>query len=201
MLGNSGVGEDRLIGMHLVRPSRFWLRTVVVLIGSSMVVAACGRNDDVRESAGEEPRECEAEEGSVIDVAHEPDWRQYGDHLPWTDRDGCLLRIDVLAERPGPDHCGWGHARVVITGQPLGAPYTTPADTTEFVRDPEGVFGRPDIAAGFDPDAVLPDDAVDSGYRRDDLALWHVPGDASAVWLVSRDGVERWPAGHTPLCS
>ena len=41
-------------------------------------------------------------------------------------------------------------------------------------------------------------DAVDSGYRRDELALWHRPSDPSAIWLVSPDGVERWPAGDTP---
>jgi hypothetical protein len=147
----------------LVLASRLWLRTIVALIGSYMVMAACTGNDDVRESG--EPHECEAEEGSVIGVAHEPDWRPYADYLPWTDRDGCLLRIDVVAERPGPEHCGWGRARVIITGQPLGTPYTTPADTTEFVRDPDGVFGRPDLSTGFDLDAALPDDAVDSGYR------------------------------------
>jgi hypothetical protein len=163
-----------------------------------MVVSACSGNDSVRE--GGEPHECEAEEGSVIDVAHEPDWRPYADYQPWTDPDGCRLRIDVLAERPGPEHCGWDRARVITTGQPLGTPYTTPAETTEFVRDPEGVFGQPDLSVGFEPDTALPDDAVDSGYRRDDLALWHRPGDPSAIWLVSRDGVERWPAGDSPDC-
>lgn len=147
-----------------------------------------------------EPHECEAEEGSVIDVAHEPDWRAYAGYLPWTDADGCLLRIDALAERPGPEHCGWEGARVLIVGQPLGTLYTTPADTTEFVRDPDGVFDRPDLTAGFEPNATLPDDAVDSGFRRDDLAVFHTPGDQSAIWLVSPGGVERWPAGDTPLC-
>jgi hypothetical protein len=134
-------------------------------------------------------------------VAHEPDWRRHANYLPWTDRDGCLLRIDVVAERPGPDHCGWEKARVLIVGQPLGARYTTPADTTEFVRDPDGVFGRPDLTAGFDPGATLPGDAMDSGYRRGNLAIWHIPGDQTAIWLVSPGGVERWPAGDAPLCA
>lgn len=86
-------------------------------------------------------------------------------------------------------------------GQPLGARYTTPADDIEFVRDPAGVYGRPELTAGFDPDATLPHEAVDTGYRRDDLALWHIPGDQTAIWLVSPDDVERRPAGETPLCS
>lgn len=147
-----------------------------------------------------EPHECEAAEGSALDVAHEPDWRPYATYLPWTDGDGCLLRIDVVAERPGPEHCGWERSRVLILGQPLGAPYTSPDDEVTFVRDPDGVYDRPDLTAGFEPRATLPDDALDSGYRRDDLALWHLPGDQSAIWLVSPDGVERWPVGELPVC-
>ena len=149
-----------------------------------------------------EPRECEAAEGEVTDVATEPpDWRQHGDYLPWTDREGCLLRIDVLAERPGPEHCDQQRARVLITGQPLGARYTTAADDTEYVRDPEGVFGDAALTAGFDPDAEVPATAVDSGYRRGDLALWHDPADPSAIWLVGPDQTERWPAGEPPPCA
>jgi hypothetical protein len=64
-------------------------------------------------------RECMANPGSPLDVAGEPDWRQYADYFPWTDVDGCLVRIDVLAERAGPDHCGWEDSRVLITGPSL----------------------------------------------------------------------------------
>jgi len=189
--------------MHRLRLARL-RRHVLTAVGACLLVAGCG--DDAgqavsRPSDPVEPHECDAAEGSELDVAHEPGWRPYAAYLPWTDRDGCLLRIDVVAERPGPEHCEWQAARTLIVGQPLGARYTTPADTTEFVRDPAGVYGRPELTAGFDPDATLPPEAVDKGYRRDDLALWHIPGDQTAIWLVSPDGVERWPAGETPLCS
>lgn len=147
-----------------------------------------------------EPRECEADEGDVTDVANEPDVRQWGDYLPWTDRDGCLVRIDVIAERPGPDHCGWEEARVLITGRPFGARYSTLGDSREYVRDPAGVFGDPSLTAGFDPEASLPATAVDSGFRRGDIELWHDPADPSAIWMVSPDHTERWPAGESPLC-
>lgn len=177
---------------------------VVGLLAVTLNVARPDGGDRSRpaalSTAPADPHECEAKEGSVIDVAHEPNWRSNASYLPWTDADGCLLRIDVLAERPGPEHCGWQQARVLIVGQPLGTPYTTRADTTEFVRDPDGAFDRPDLTAGFDPLATLPDDAVDSGFRRDDLAVFHTPGDQSAIWLVSPEGVERWPAGDPPLC-
>ncbi len=147
------------------------------------------------------PRECEATNGAVTDVAHEPDWRQFADYEWWTDADGCLLRIDVLAERPGPEHCGWEAAQTIIAGQPLGARYTAPEDTTHFVRDPDGVYGRPELTAGFEPDATVPEGAIDSGYRKGGAELWHIPGDQAAIWLVSPNGVERWPAGETPNCS
>jgi hypothetical protein len=92
-------------------------------------------------------------------------------------------------------------SRVLIVGDPLGTRYTTSADDVEFVRDPTGVLGQPEFSAGADPDASLPDDAIDSGYRRGEVWLWHRPGDPSAIWLVSPDGVERWPAGRPPACS
>lgn len=122
------------------------------------------------------------------------------DYQSWTDEDGCLLRIDVVAEWPGPEHCDWQRARVLIVGDPLGTPYTNAGNGIEYVRDPEGVFGEPALTAGFDPDASLPSAAADSGYRRGKLELWHVPGDRSAIWLRSPNGVEQWPAGEPPGC-
>ena len=54
---------------------------------------------------------------------------KYADYCEWTNTDGCLVRIDIVAERPGPDHCGWEDADVLIVGSPLGEPYTTPSDS------------------------------------------------------------------------
>jgi len=190
--------------MRPARPSLLWRHGAAAIVGACLLVAGCG--DDAGQAVAPpsvevQPHECDAVEGSPLDVAHEPDWRPYAAYLPWTDRDGCLLRIDVLAERPGPEHCEWQDARSLIVGQPLGARYTTSADDVESVRDPTGVYERPEITAGFDPDATLPADAVDTGYRRADLALWHIPGNQSAIWLVSPAGVERWPAAEPPLCA
>lgn len=151
------------------------------------------------EGATPEPHECAADEGSDIDVAHEPDWRQYADYMPWTDQNGCLLRIDVLAERPMPEHCGWESARVLITGPTMGQPYA--ADSVHYVRDPEGVLEMPALTESLRLDATLPPTALDTGYRRGAVELWHVADDASSVWLVSAEGVERWPAGETPICN
>ena len=62
------------------------------------------------------------------------------------------------------------------------------------------MFGQPELAAGYDANATVPNEGVDSGFRRGEVALWHVPGDQSAVWLVEGDTAERWPRGDPPLC-
>ncbi len=165
-----------------------------------LLLGACSSGDDDAVLAGAESHDCGAEPRSVTDVHSEPDWRRHADYRPWTDTEGCLLRIDIVAEWSGPEHCGWEKADVLIVGQPLGESHTSPDDTVHFVRDPAAVFGQPDLAAAYDPDASVPDNAIDSGFRRDGVSLWHVPGDQSAVWFVSVDTAERWPRGDPPLC-
>ena len=147
------------------------------------------------------PHDCEGQTGAVTDVAHEPAWRQHAAYQEWTDKSGCRVRIDVLAERSGPEHCGWESASVLITGKPLGERYTTVADKVEYVRDPDSAFGRPELTEGLDLDAPVPAEATDTGFRRGDVELWTVAGDDSAVWLVEPGGAERWPAGDTPGCA
>jgi hypothetical protein len=150
---------------------------------------------------GPEASRCSAEPGTAIDVAGEPDWRQYADYRTWTDSEGCLVRIDVLAERPGPEHCDWQDADVLISGRPIGARYTSSDDDLSFVRDPKSVFGRPELSEGVETKAIVPDNAIDSGFRRGGTSLWHIPGDEAAVWLVSGTSAERWPQGESPVCA
>ena len=144
------------------------------------------------------PHACQAREGSVTDVAHEPDWRQYADYTPWTAPDGCLLRIDIIADRPGPAHCGFDDARVIITGIPVGTPYSTVEDTANYVRDPQNTFSDPVTADAFDADAELPLVAVDTGYRQASAELWVDPADPSSIYVVDGDTVERWPLDPEP---
>ncbi len=119
--------------------------------------------------------------GADLDVAHEPPlWRQ-PNNATWF-RTGCVVRIDVITDRPGPDHCGWGTARVIIVGQPLGSRFTT--DPIQYVRDPANAFGS-GLDAGYDGNATLPERAVDTGYRTDTEQLWIVPGDDRFIYLVA----------------
>lgn len=160
-----------------------------------LVLSACGRGPNAQGA-----RECVGAAGSRIDVAHEPDWCKYADYRTWTTRGGCLVRIDVLADRPGADHCDWDEARSIITGKPLGTTYSSSSDSQQYVRDPEGVYGMPELTEAFDPSANLPADAVDTGYRQGDTELWTVPDDPSFIYLRTGRSVERWPLGTPPLC-
>ncbi len=143
------------------------------------------------------PIRCDAPEGSVVDVAHEPDWRQ-GDDRFWATSDGCLVRIDVIADFPGPAHCGWQSARVIVTGIPVGARYSDDRNSATYVRDPGDVFGDASTAAGFDPDAALPARAVDTGFREGGTALWVDENDESVIYLVTATSIERWPRDPQP---
>lgn len=147
-----------------------------------------------------EPRACEAPVDTPIDVDGEPPWRQFADYLPWTDRNGCLIRVDVLAERPGPAQCEWESTRVIISGIPLGVLYTGTTDSVTFVRDPGGLYGDAALADGFQILEELPVDAIDTNYRQDERELWLAPSDPGGIYLRSPAGVERWPQGQVPVC-
>ena len=143
-------------------------------------------------------RVCVAVAGAVTDVATEPNWRQFAHYRTWTTPDGCILRIDVLGDRPGPEHCGWEAARVIVTGIPVGARYSTDRNAANYVRDPDDVFGDPATASAFDADAQLPEHAVDTGFRQKGTALWVDPADGSAIYLVTGTTIERWPLDPQP---
>ncbi len=128
--------------------------------------------------------------GAATDVGSEPDWRRYADYRQWSTADGCVVRIDVLADRPGPAHCGFEAARVITTGIPIGARYTDESNGPNYVRDPDNVFDDPAIASAFDPHATLPETAVDTGLRQPGTELWVDLTDRSAIYLVTAASVE-----------
>lgn len=175
-------------------------RCVFLVVLTSVLILACGGTQPSGVESGPE-MVCSDDPGGRLDVANEPDWRRYADYTPWTDREGCLLRIDVLAERSGPDHCGWAQAKVLIAGDPIGSRYTDEGDSVEYVSDPNGVFGVADFSEGFQLLDQLPDDAEDSGFRQGLRELWTSSSDLHAVYIKSPDGVERWPSGDTPGCA
>jgi hypothetical protein len=109
-------------------------------------------------------------------------------HRVWVNVEGQTLDDSV-----GPEHCMWQHARVLSVPDGNGFRY--------YLRDPLGVMRQEQTlfdtyAAGI----ALPADANDSGYRSGELQLWFTPAD-TAAYVVSPDGVERWPRFElTAIC-
>jgi hypothetical protein len=168
------------------------------IVGLAFVGAGCSRagTSSTSGSHGRDADECVDED---VDVASEPPlWRQ--DTFREWFRDGCLVRIDVITDRPGPDHCGWDGTRVIAVGNPVGERFTSEADTVQFVRDPVNAY-RAGLDQGFEARTTLPATARFSGYRSASEELWLVPGDTQFIWIVSGQKVERWPAGAPPLCA
>lgn len=144
-------------------------RTKIAVLVSTRFAQVRGRPFAV-----EELRACpEAEWGAQADFGPE--------RRVWSNPDGLIL-TDIA----GAAHCGWESARLLhieVDGRL----------DRQYVRDPEGVlplFGAAHSSYGSDVD--LPDDAFFSGYRSGELELWFVPDD-HAAYVVTPDGVERWP--------
>lgn len=100
---------------------------------------------------------------------------------------------EILTDIAGPGHCDWQSARMLHISDAEGFL------ARQYVRDPEGLFrgrgNRVEYAEGVE----LPDDATFSGYRTaDGLELWFTPGD-EAAYVVTPDGVERWPRMDPPI--
>ncbi|MGQ0468026.1 MAG: hypothetical protein ACT4QG_22250 [Sporichthyaceae bacterium] len=133
-----------------------------------------------------------------------------GDVPIWEDTSGRPADPALVGTYIGSGHCSYqGTVTLTLDG---GTSDLTPGRQV-FVRDPQGLlatawvrYGRPNGAyrgwaeayRGFDANAVLPADAVDTGFRRDTVALWST---ADAAYLVGPDRTERWPAvGEGPAC-
>lgn len=135
--------------------------------------------------SADELRTCaEAEFGSAAEFNDE--------RRVWTHESTGLILTDIA----GPGHCGWESARILhleIDGVLAG----------QYLRDPAGIFAGLDLLEIYDDENVkLPDEATFSGYRTDEgLELWFTESDRAA-YVVTPDGVERWPRARKPIgCS
>jgi hypothetical protein len=77
-------------------------------------------------------------------------------------------------------------ASILVVDLVPGAPRTPGGRDRWYSRDllPEFPSGQPDLHA------TLPNDALDSGFRRGDWHLWFSPGRA---FLTNGDVTEAWP--------
>ena len=61
-----------------------------------------------------------------------------------------------------------------------------------FIRDPIGVL-RADTVRAYDGHATLPKAARSTGYHEGGRTIWRVATDHDSIYVVTSDGVERWP--------
>lgn len=115
------------------------------------------------------PIGCESQPGSPTDLASEPaGWLAFGRYLRWTDRDGCLVRVDVISHIRGVEHCEFQSAEFITIGSQIGDSISDGqgrslnTNNNRYVWDPEGVLDRGpydttvDVADSVRNSCVLP---------------------------------------------
>lgn len=131
----------------------------------------------------EEMRTCDPSEyGATVDL---------GPHQrTWAHEETGEILIDIA----GPGHCEWESARM------LHLPHEDGTLDRQYLRDPLGVFiDVPGLLDSYAEGVELPADATFSGFRTaDDLELWFTAED-HAAYVVTPDGVERWPRAGEPI--
>ncbi|MGI8998865.1 MAG: hypothetical protein ACR2GO_04080 [Candidatus Limnocylindria bacterium] len=131
----------------------------------------------------EEMRTCDPSEyGAAVDLGpHQRTWAHAGTG-------------EILTDIAGPEHCGWESARMLHVSNDDGTL------ARQYLRDPFGVFSDvPALLDTFAEGVKLPENASYSGYRTEDgLELWFTPEDRAA-YVVTPDGVERWPRADEPI--
>jgi hypothetical protein len=168
----------------------------VACLVAAILGTACGGGDSAAAPPTPHVAAGEACNDAQYDLSKEPNYPVNYIHR-WTTEAGCDVRLDVLMTRQGEDACGGAEVADILMGTPLGRPPdSSPARI--YVKDPTNVFNDEETSEAFDPDASVPTDAVDSGYRQDGAELWTVPEDDAFVYLVSEDHVERWPQDQSP---
>jgi len=96
----------------------------------------------------------------------------------WEDSTGDRVPTRTVQSYRGPEHCAWQHLTFLKT------------DGVTYVNGTADGFG-PMLRSSYDEDATLPDDATDTGFRKDGRALWVT---RDAAYLVADNRTERWPA-------
>jgi hypothetical protein len=110
----------------------------------------------------------------------------------WEDESGRRVPVTRVQSFQGADHCSWQDITFLLLGPEKKADW--------YVRDTGGDLSEL-LRTTFVREATLPEDATDTGLRRDGRELWIGP-DEEAVYLVSLDDaqdVERWPAAKQPI--
>lgn len=67
-----------------------------------------------------------------------------------------------------------------------------------YVLQPDPELRRSDVVEGYNEGAELPEEAVDTGLRKDGKELWSVPSNDRSVFVVEGDSVIQVPLDPNP---
>jgi hypothetical protein len=153
----------------------------------------------------ERPQDCPSEPGSPTDLDAEPaEWLLYGQYTRWSDTAGCPVRIDVISQVDGPEHCDWQGADFLTVGRPIGTSFEDDRRANTYVWDPDDRLADvDDVDRGQHIDIRdLPSTAVDTGYRLDGVELWLDDQNRDVAYRVDGSNVEVLvrDATHRLLC-
>ena len=210
---NGGIGEEpgRTGAKHWSDPDAGTRGLYTSAFGQRLIVEACCGDaatgdafDQVAEAARDatreqEPARCTAPHSDLDRESFLTNF--FARQQRASDDDSCPVRGDIVSWRTEPPtaHCFAGVVFLVV-GAPVGAPFDLddPA-VRRYTRDPEGDLDSRD-APNPPPDlaAELPDDAVDTGFRLGDAALWIDDSDDAFVYVVDGEIVEAWPRDRRP---
>lgn len=125
------------------------------------------------------------------DVLPPPRAREYPG-IRWI-KDGKAVWASEIALIEPPANCYPG-ALLLAIGWPPGRSMKTDLDGRQYVRDPDGLYLDRTVGP-FDGSAVMPPDAIFSGYRYDDNELWLANSTVDReVYFVRPGGIaEAWP--------
>lgn len=160
------------------------VRVVLVAVVLAGGIASCGSDSAPLAT-------CIERHGERADMEKEANYS--ADYLHrWEMEDGCEIRLDVLMTRDG----GCIPEPEILLGSPFGRPHGKNA--LIYVDEPVPSLRSPEVVAGYQEAAELPEDTVDTGARRDGWALWLDPDDPSAIHLVDGEKVRRLPLDPSP---
>lgn len=163
---------------------------VLALVLGAIVLSGC--SESVQSVARTE--DCVEQHGSSADISQEPNYDAEWVHR-WSYEDGCHVRKDVVMTREGDGSCGENRASEIVLG---ATEDRRMRELRIHERDPDNIFNDAEVSEGFDPDAELPNDSVDTGYQQGDRRLWTVPGAPEFIYVQLPDAVEKWPLDLNP---
>jgi len=115
----------------------------------------------------------------------------------WTDTHGDPVPTSEIVSWPGPEHCDWQDITFVLMGEESDVDQ----DYDQYLSGDDDGQLSDYLTTTPEDSAALPDDATDTGWRRDGRELW-LGADPKAAYLVSiedPDDVELWPATKGPI--